>query len=124
MTNNTSGQTYQTTVQYASSESSVEWIMEAPAASNGILPLDSFGSVAFTGASAVQNGQTLDISQTGAQSITMLNGKHQPLAVPTAIGSDGSSFSVARTAAPASPGTAGGPGRPPIGSPAPVGQGG
>src|SRR5205807_8925679 len=39
ITNNTSGQNFQTTAQYASSESSAEWIMEAPAASNGILPL-------------------------------------------------------------------------------------
>jgi hypothetical protein len=60
ITNNTSGQSYQTTAQYASSESSAEWIMEAPAASNGILPLDNFGSVSFTAASAIQNSQTVD----------------------------------------------------------------
>jgi hypothetical protein len=44
--------------------------------------------------------------------------------VPSAIGSNGSSFSVARTAAPASTGTAGGPGVRPSGPPAPAGQGG
>src|SRR5712691_3249270 len=44
VTNNTTGQKYQTSVQYTSSESSAEWIMEAPAASNGILPLDDFSS--------------------------------------------------------------------------------
>ena len=57
ITNNTSGQTYQTTVQYASSESSAEWIMEAPTGANGVLPLDNFSSVSFTAASATQNGQ-------------------------------------------------------------------
>jgi hypothetical protein len=124
ITNNTSGQTYQTNVQYASSESSAEWVMEAPSGSNGILPLDNFNSVSFTAASAVQSGQTVDISQTGAQPITMLNVNNQPLAVPSAIGSDGSSFSVARTAAPASTGTAGGRGTRPGGQPAPAGQGG
>jgi hypothetical protein len=128
ITNNTSGQKYQTTVQYASSESSAEWIMEAPAASNGILPLDNFNSVPFTAATAVENGQTVDLSQTGAQPITMLNGNNQALAVPSAVGSDGSSFSVARTTAPASTATAGGPGTRPGGrpapAPAPVGQGG
>jgi hypothetical protein len=124
ISNNTSGQTYQTTVQYASSESSAEWVMEAPSGSNGILPLDNFNSVSFTAASAVQSGQTVDISQTGAQPITMLNANNQPLAVPSAIGSDGSSFSVARTAAPASTGTAGGRGTRPGGQPVPAGQGG
>jgi Peptidase A4 family len=124
ITNNTSGQTYQTTAQYTSSESSAEWIIEAPAASNGILPLDNFNSISFTAASATQNGQTADISQTGAQPITMLNANNQALAVPSPVASDGSSFSVARTAAPASTGTAGGPGRQPRGGPAPVGQGG
>src|SRR5207302_6350845 len=97
--NNTSGQTYQTTVQYASSQSSAEWIEEAPAGPNGIVPLDSFGSVSFSAATASVNGQTVDLAQTGAQPITMLNANNQSLAVPSAIGSDGSSFSVARTSA-------------------------
>jgi Peptidase A4 family len=124
ITNNTTGQHYQTTVQYASSESSAEWIMEAPAASNGILPLDSFGSVSFTAASAIQNGQPVDIAQAGAQPITMLNANSQPLAVPSPIGGDGSSFTVARTAAPASTGTAGGPGQRPGRGRVPAGQAG
>jgi hypothetical protein len=125
ITNNTSGQTYQTNVQYASSESSAEWIMEAPSGSNGVLPLDNFNSVSFASATAVENGQTVDISQTGAQPITMLNANNQPLAVPSAIDSNGSSFSVARTAAPATTSTAGGgPGRRPGGRPTPVSQGG
>jgi hypothetical protein len=109
--NNTSGQTYQTTVQYTSSLSSAEWIEEAPSGPNGLAPLDNFGSVAFSGATAIQNGQTLSLAQAGAQSITMLNANAQPLAVPSAIGSDGSSFSVARTSAPATPpATSGRPG--------------
>jgi hypothetical protein len=82
ITNNTTGQTYQTTVQYASSESSAEWVMEAPSGSKGVLPLDNFTSVSFTAGSAIQNGQTLNISQTGAQPITMLNVSNQPLTVP------------------------------------------
>jgi hypothetical protein len=124
ITNNTSGQTYQTNVQYASSESSAEWIQEAPAGSSGVLPLDFFNSVAFTAASATQDGQTVDLSQAGAQPITMLNANNQALAVPSTIASDGSSFSVARTSAPATTANGGGPGRRPGGSPAPVGQGG
>jgi hypothetical protein len=101
--NNTSGRTYQTTVNYRSSLSSAEWIEEAPSGPNGIAPLDNFGSVAFSNASATVNGQTQNLAQAGAQPITMLNGSAQPLAVPTGIGRDGSSFSVSRTSASATP---------------------
>ena len=118
MTNNTSGQTYQTSVNYASSESSAEWIEEAPSGSSGVLPLDQFNSVSFSAASATQNRQTVDLTQVGAQAITMLNGNNQPLAVPSGVGSDGSSFSVARTSAPATTANGGGRGRRPA-SPTP-----
>ena len=100
--NNTSGQTYQTTVRYTSSQSSAEWIEEAPASRGGILPLDNFGTIPFSGASAVANGQTVDLAQAGAQPITMTNAGGQALAVPSSIGGGGSSFSVARTQAPSS----------------------
>ncbi|HEV7663868.1 MAG TPA: G1 family glutamic endopeptidase [Chloroflexota bacterium] len=103
--NNTSGQTYQTTVNYASSQSSAEWIEEAPSGPNGIVPLDNFGSIAFSNATTTQNGQTLTIAQASAQPITMLNANGQPLAVPSGIGTDGGSFSIARTAASATPST-------------------
>jgi len=41
ITNNTSGQNYQTTATYTSTESSAEWIEEAPSGPGGILPLDN-----------------------------------------------------------------------------------
>jgi hypothetical protein len=86
-------------------------VEEAPSGPNGIVPLDNFGSVSFSGASAIANGQTVNLAQAGAQPITMLNASSQPLAVPSAVGSDGSSFSVARTTAPATQTAAAG-GRP------------
>jgi hypothetical protein len=100
-TDNTSGQTYQTTVQYASTQSSAEWVEEAPSGQNGILPLDNFGSIAFSDASAIQAGQTVDLTQANAQPISLIGGNGQALAVPSSIGSDGASFTVARTPAPA-----------------------
>ena len=99
--NNTTGQTYQTSVRYASSYSSAEWVVEAPSAGGDLLPLDSFGSVSFSGASATQNGQTVNLSRAQAEPITMLNARGQALAVPSGIGGDGASFSVTRTDAPA-----------------------
>ena len=66
---------------------------------NVIEPLDNLGSVPFSGATTVDNGQTVDLAQAGTQLITMLNSGNQLLAMPSAIGSDGSSFMVTRTAA-------------------------
>jgi hypothetical protein len=103
LTNNTSGQSYQTSANYTSTESSAEWIEEAPSGANGVLPLDNFNSVSFTAATAVVNGQTVDLTQANAQAITMVNSNGQALAVPSGVASDGSSFSVVRTSAPATP---------------------
>jgi hypothetical protein len=108
MSNNTSGKAYQTTVSYASSRSSVEWIEEAPSGRNGILAIDNFGAISFTRATAVYNGQNADLGQIGAQPIALLNARKQPLAVPSAIGSDGESFTVERTSAPATTARRGG----------------
>jgi hypothetical protein len=98
ITNNMTAAMYQTDVQYRSSESSVEWIEEAPSGQHGVLPLDDFGTVSFTGATATQNGENVTLAQLAASPITVLNASKQPLAVPSAIGSDGESFTVTRTA--------------------------
>jgi hypothetical protein len=103
-TNNTTGQTYQETLEYTSTHSSAEWVQEAPSAGGrrgGILPLSDFGTIAFSDGSAVKDGQTQTIAGSGATAITMLNGNNQALAVPSPLGPDGASFSVARTDAPA-----------------------
>ena len=97
MKNNTTGAHYGTTVQYASSNSSAEWVQEAPSAGRGTLPLDDFGTLSFTGATAVRDGKTMDLKALGAQAITMINGARQPLATPSVVGADGASFSVTRT---------------------------
>lgn len=97
-TNNTTGQTYQTVQQYTSSHSSADWVEEAPSGGRGgVLPLDDFGTVQFSNAAAVKNGQTVTLADAGARSITMIGNNNQALAVPSALGDDGASFSVART---------------------------
>ncbi len=96
---NTTSQTYKTTVNYSSSESSAEWIEESPSGGRGQLPLDNFDTVNFTNATAVVNGQQKTIQQAGGQAITMNNGMGQALAQPSTLGSDGESFSVTRTSA-------------------------
>jgi hypothetical protein len=94
--NNTTAQKYQTTVQYASSESSAEWIEEAPSGRRRLIPLDNFGTVNFSGGSTVKDGKTVTIARSGAQSITMFDRNENPLASPSSLGADGSSFSVSR----------------------------
>jgi hypothetical protein len=102
--NNTTGQTYERTASYTSSLSSAEWIEEAPSAGRrGVLPLDQFGSVSFSNASAVTDtGQTVSIADTSARPITMIDSQRRPLAVPSNLDDDGSSFTVTRTAVAAS----------------------
>ncbi|HYR93472.1 MAG TPA: G1 family glutamic endopeptidase [Methylomirabilota bacterium] len=109
MKNNTTGQAYNTSVKYTSTNSSAEWVQEAPSAGRGMIPLDDFGTLRFSGASAVRDGQSLALKALNPQAITMINGARQPLAQPSVIAADGSSFSVTRTQAQSTSG--GGTGR-------------
>jgi peptidase A4-like protein len=112
MKNNTTNGTYNVTVQYSSSNSSAEWVQEAPSVGRGLVALDQFGTVQFSGASAVRDGKTMSVSALGARAITMINGQGQAIAQPSTIASDGSSFTIARTDATSSPQTGGGRRRP------------
>jgi Peptidase A4 family len=102
LTNVSSGQTYQSTRRYVSSGSSVEWIEEAASAGrrNRTLPLDDFGTVRFSEASAVRETQVLTVAQSGAHAITMITPIGFPLAEPSRLNADGASFSVTRTSTP------------------------
>jgi len=95
--NNTTGQSYQTTVQYTSSLSSAEWIQEAPSGRRQVLPLDSFGTIKFSGGSAFKDGKSVTISEAGAKPITMVDVQGNVLATPSALTADGSGFSVTRS---------------------------
>jgi hypothetical protein len=102
----TTGQSYQTSVSYASSLSSAEWIEEMPSDQRGLVPLDNFGIVSFTDGLTTQNGSQVSISESGAQPMTMITRNDQALATPSSLGADGASFTVTRTAAAASTSTA------------------
>src|SRR5438552_6707680 len=107
MKNNTTGGTYNVTVQYSSSNSSAEWVQEAPSVGRGLVSLDQFGTVPFSGASAVRDGKTMSLSALGAKAITMINGQGQVIAQPSTLSNDGSSFTIARTDATSTPQTGG-----------------
>ncbi len=85
--------------------SSAEWIAEAPSTNTGVLPLSDFGTVFFgedtTGISgtnfATISGKTLPIGgfpSASVQEITMETSGGTVEAMPTALSSDKSSFSV------------------------------
>ena len=109
--NDTTNENYSVTVQYSSSNSSAEWVQEAPSAGRGVVPLDQFGTLRFTAGSAVEDGKSQTLAELGARAITMINGRGQAIAQPSVLGHDGSSFTVTRTDAP-STSTGGRRGRP------------
>jgi hypothetical protein len=93
----TNGESYTNTVAYNSSESSAEWIEEAPSDGDGIVPLDEFGSVTFTGGSTTENGSLVSIAGSNARPVTMDNEERQTLTAVSALNSIGDGFVVTRT---------------------------
>jgi hypothetical protein len=98
--NETTGRSYETTERYASCRCSVEWIQEPPTINGHLAPLDDFGTVRFDEATAVRDGETLELAGIGARPITMADRAGRALAVPSTVGADGDSFSIARTDTP------------------------
>lgn len=95
ITDKTDGQTSTFTVAYASSLSSAEWIEEDPSFSfRRQIPFDNFHEAAFTNGLTVANGVTVTIASSTAQPVVMVNNVGQTIALPSAIGGDGASFTV------------------------------
>jgi len=76
--------------------SSAEWITEAPAAGGGALPLANFGTVSYNNDTAAMNGAPAPIGAFGVNTyeITMVDENGNPKAIPSALGTDNSAFSV------------------------------
>lgn len=101
ITNNTTKKQFEKTVQYHSSLSSAEWIQERPLVNGSFSDLSGFTPVPFTGATAVQNGIRVGLTQTNAQQVNLINtSTNTALAVPSPIdATTGTSFTVFRTSA-------------------------
>jgi hypothetical protein len=106
ITDTTSGLSFSTSAKVRGAQrSSAEWIAEAPSSSGGILPLADFGTVSYgtdnTGIAmtcyATIGGTTGAIGAFGSsvQQITMVTSAGAVKAQPSALSSDGTSFSVA-----------------------------
>lgn len=95
ITDKTDGQSWTATVSYASSLSSAEWIEEDPSYSfRRQIPFDNFHQAVFIGALAVANGTTVNLATSTAQPVSMVNNSGQPIAIPSPISGDGTSFTV------------------------------
>lgn len=91
----TAKQSYSTTVAYNSSHSSAEWIEEDPSTAFGrLIPLDVFSPVNFSTTTLTGSTGNLSAAASNAQPVTMITAPNQPVAVPSALSSDGSSFTV------------------------------
>lgn len=97
ITDVTDSESFSINVSYTSSNSSAEWVEEDPSDISGnLVPFDNYGSVDFTQALTTANGTSVDLAKIGAQSVAMVNSSNQIISSPSAIGSDGASFSVTR----------------------------
>jgi hypothetical protein len=97
ITDSTSGQTYTSSVTYASSLSSAEWIEEDPSYSNNRqIPFDNFGTTSFTNATSSVGESTVSIAASSAVPIEMLKSNGEPVATPSPLTTDGHGFSVTR----------------------------
>lgn len=91
----TQNETFSTTVQYASSNSTAEWIEEDPSfSSGGLVPFDTFGSINFSGGTTTEGGVSQTISSSGGQAVIMVNTLNQPVATPSVLAGDGKGFQV------------------------------
>lgn len=100
---NTTGESFKKTVTYKSSQSSAEWIEEAPSGGRRIVPLEKFGKLTVTNAMAVQNGKPVTAAKAGGKPVTMIDARGDVIAQTSPLGSDGSSFSVTRVGPDPSP---------------------
>jgi len=94
----TNGESYSNTVYYDSSESSAEWIEEAPSEDgSSIIPLDQFGSVSFTNGSVTDNNTNESIEASNSKAINMESDAGEQLTDVSSLSGDGNGFSVTRT---------------------------
>jgi hypothetical protein len=93
----TTGKTITKNIAYNSSHSSAEWIEEAPSDSNGVLPLDNFGSITFGNCSAARGGKTQTLAAAKAKPIALVSDTGITLASTSGLNNSGVGFSVTRS---------------------------
>jgi hypothetical protein len=90
----TTGERFSIALAYDSSESSAEWIVEAPRQGGGNVPLDDFSAVSFSNARAASDGGAKTPAALGATRVSLVDRSGAPLAVPGTL--SGGSFTIVR----------------------------
>jgi hypothetical protein len=90
-------QVFQRQIQYPSSHSSAEWIVEDPSASRGLVPLAMVTGANFANMMAIANGQPTAPAQLSPQVAVLVGPNRQVEASPSPLGPDGNSFGVEAT---------------------------
>jgi len=90
----TTGQSYRTSVVYGSQMLSAEWVVERPTIGTRVGALANFGTVKFTDCSATVGGKTGKITDFPSSRFTMINRQNVALVSLSSIGQDGSSFTA------------------------------
>jgi hypothetical protein len=90
-------QVFQRQIQYVSSHSSAEWIVEDPSAARGLVPLATVTGANFANMTAVANGQPSVPAQLSPQTTVLVGAGGQVESSPSVLGPDGNSFGVAAT---------------------------
>jgi hypothetical protein len=90
----TNGQSFQQNVQYNSPRLSAEWIVERPTIGQDLGTLANFGSVTFTAASAIIQGNTGSITDFSYVQIIMQDRQNRQLTTVSSLSTGGSSFTV------------------------------
>ncbi len=99
--NRTTGESFRTSVAYASSQASAEWIEEAPKSGGTYMPLSDYGSVRFSETWTIADGTMRTAQGAGAKTVVMHDASGRHISRPFAFDADGAGFTVARVAAPA-----------------------
>lgn len=94
--NLSSGKSVSLTIPYNSSYSSAEWIEEAPSTDRRVLPLDDFGTITMTHATAIKDGTTVTAAQANATALSIKGFGNDTLAEASILDRDGASFTVSR----------------------------
>jgi len=98
LTDESTGKTFSTSQADSSAQrSSAEWIAEAPSSGGQILPLANFGTAIASTGYATVNGVSGSVGSFGSAvyEITMVTVRFTVKAQPSALTSDGTSFTVA-----------------------------
>jgi hypothetical protein len=96
LTDTSSGRSFSVLRESRGARDSAEWVVEAPAIGDQIMPLANFAGISLNSAAATMNSTTGGIGNAAwsAAGISMLDDAGDVRALPSQLGSDGASFTV------------------------------